>query len=153
VEGIKSCYAKSPLHYYSYIGKEPPREAKQAIAGHDTLVRGGKNVAPVSQRPGFVKGPHPRTAVGIKDHGNTLILVVVDGRQKGVATGMSLAELAGVLVVQRAEEAINLDGGGSSVLAIRDPKTHQMVILNHPSDRRERPVADTLGISISPKAR
>jgi exopolysaccharide biosynthesis protein len=135
------------------IGKEPPREAKQAIAGHDTLVHGGKNVAPVSQRPGFVKGPHPRTAVGIKDHGNTLILVVVDGRKKGAATGMSLAELAEVFVAQRAEEAINLDGGGSSVLAIRDPKTHQMVILNHPSDGRERPVANTLGISIGQKAR
>ena len=135
------------------IGMEPPHAAKQAIAGHDTLVRDGKNVAPASQRPGFVKGPHPRTAVGIKDHGNTLILVVVDGRKKGVATGMSLAELAEVFVAQRAEEAINLDGGGSSVLAIRDPKTHQMVILNHPSDGRERPVADTLGISIGQKTR
>ncbi len=41
------------------IGKEPPREAKQAIAGHDTLVRGGKNVAPISRRPGFITGPHP----------------------------------------------------------------------------------------------
>ena len=135
------------------VGKEPPREAKQAIAGHDTLVRGGKNVAPISQSPGFIKGPHPRTAVGIKDRGNTLILVVVDGRKKGVATGMSLAELAEVFVAQGAEQAINLDGGGSSVLAIRDPKTHQMVILNHPSDGRERPVANTLGISIGQKAR
>ncbi len=131
-------------------GKDPPREAKQAIAGHDTLVHGGKNVAPVSQRPGFIKGPHPRTAVGIKNHGNTLILVVVDGRKKGVATGMSLAELADVLVGQGAEEAVNLDGGGSSVLAIRDPKTQQMVILNHPSDGRERPVANSLGITIRP---
>jgi exopolysaccharide biosynthesis protein len=134
-------------------GMEPPREAKQAIAGHDILVRGGKNVAPISLRPGFVKGPHPRTAVGIKDHGNTLILVVVDGRKKGVATGMSLTELAEVFVAQGAEEAINLDGGGSSVLAIRDPTSHQMVILNRPSDGRERPVANTLGISISQKAR
>lgn len=75
-------------------------------------------------------------------------MVVVDGRKKGVATGMSLAELAEVFVAQGAEEAVNLDGGGSSVLAIRDPKTHQMVILNHPSDGRERPVANTLGISI-----
>jgi exopolysaccharide biosynthesis protein len=135
------------------IGKEPPPDAKQAIAGHDTLVRGGKNVAPVSEKRGFVKGPHPRTAVGIKDHGDTLILVVVDGRKKGVATGMSLAELAEVFVSLGAEEAINLDGGGSSVLAIRDPKTHQMAILNHPSDGRERPVANTLGISVGPTAR
>jgi exopolysaccharide biosynthesis protein len=134
-------------------GKEPPPEAKQAIAGHDTLVHGGKNVAPVSQRPGFIKGPHPRTAVGIKDHGNTLILVVVDGRNKGVATGMSLWELAEVFVARGAEDAINLDGGGSSVLAIRDPKSHQMVIVNRPSDGRERPVANTLGISIIQKAR
>jgi exopolysaccharide biosynthesis protein len=134
------------------IGKEPPRAAKQAIAGHDTLVHGGKNVAQVSQKPGFVKGPHPRTAVGIKDHGNTLILIVVDGRKKGVAIGMSLTELAELFVARGAEEAINLDGGGSSVLAIRDPKTHQMVILNQPSDGRERPVANALGISVGRKS-
>jgi len=49
-------------------------------------------------------------------------------------------------------QAINLDGGGSSVLAIRDPRSHKMQILNHPSDGRERSVANVLGISVTPHA-
>ena len=46
-------------------------------------------------------------------------------------------------------QAINLDGGGSSVLAIRDPQTHRMTILNHPSDGRERSVANVLGVRVA----
>jgi exopolysaccharide biosynthesis protein len=49
--------------------------------------------------------------------------------------------------------AVNLDGGGSSVLAIRDPKSHKMEILNRPSDGRERSVANVLGVSLVPHPR
>jgi exopolysaccharide biosynthesis protein len=44
--------------------------------------------------------------------------------------------------------ALNLDGGGSSVLAIRDSKTGKIQIMNHPSGGEERPVANVLGVSI-----
>jgi exopolysaccharide biosynthesis protein len=131
-----------------------PADAVQAIGGHDLLVRGGKNVAAVSDKPGFVKGPHPRTAVGVKDGGRTLLLVVVDGRDKELAKGMSLQELADVFVKLGATDAINLDGGGSSVLAIRDPRTHVMTIVNSPSDKdaekhsHERAVANVLGVQL-----
>ncbi|HZZ41442.1 MAG TPA: phosphodiester glycosidase family protein [Tepidisphaeraceae bacterium] len=128
-------------------GKEPPADARQVVAGSHVLVRAGKNVAPADESSKFAKGPHPRTAVGIGNGGKTLFLVVVDGRTK-TSKGMSLRELAEEFVKLGAEEAINLDGGGSSVLAIRDPGTHKMVILNHPSDGKERSVGDVLGVKV-----
>jgi exopolysaccharide biosynthesis protein len=80
-----------------------------------------------------------------------LILVVVDGRKKGRAIGMSLPDLADVMIKYGATDAINLDGGGSSVMAMRDPATHRMQILNQPSDGRERSVADVLGVRLAAK--
>jgi hypothetical protein len=128
--------------------KDPPADAKQVIGGSNILVKDGKNVAPPGEKPGFVRGPHPRTAVGIADGGKMMLLVVVDGRKKGEAIGMSLQELGDVMLKYSATDAVNLDGGGSSVIAIRDPKTGKMRILNHPSDGRERSVANVLGVSV-----
>jgi exopolysaccharide biosynthesis protein len=89
--------------------------------------------------------------VGIADGGNTLVVAVIDGRSKGEAIGMSLQETADVMIKYGCTDAVNLDGGGSSVLAIRDPKSGAMRILNKPSDGRERSVANVLGITVTPK--
>jgi exopolysaccharide biosynthesis protein len=127
--------------------QDPPADAQQVVAGSDILVKDGKNVAP-EPTPGFSKGPHPRTAVGIADGGKTLLLVVIDGRKKGEAVGMSLRETADVMLKYGATEAVNLDGGGSSMIAIRDPKSGELKILNQPSDGRERSVANVLGVTV-----
>jgi exopolysaccharide biosynthesis protein len=132
--------------------KEPPDDADQVIAGSDVIVKDGKNVAPPGDKPGFARGPHPRTAVGIAEDGKVLLLVVVDGRKKGEAIGMSLQELGDVMLKYGAQQAVNLDGGGSSMIGIRDPQTHKMQILNHPSDGRERSVANVLGVSVTRRA-
>jgi hypothetical protein len=57
---------------------------------------------------------HPRTAVGWNQR--CYYLVQVDGRQKDLSVGMTLTELSAWLVKQGCEEALNLDGGGSSSL-------------------------------------
>ncbi len=124
----------------------PPRNARQVIAGSDIIVERGKDVAPTGK--GFPDGPHPRTAVGIADGGKRLVLVVVDGRDKGNATGMSLKELAKVMLELGCDSALNLDGGGSSAIVLRDPRTGEQEILNRPSDGRERLVANVLGVDV-----
>jgi hypothetical protein len=58
-------------------------------------------------------GRYPRAALGIA--GGTLLAVVCDGRSRADA-GLSLAELAALLVDLGAHSAINLDGGGSTSL-------------------------------------
>ena len=66
----------------------------------------------------FVTNRHPRTAVGIRPDG-TILLFTVDGRIKESA-GMSLDELTKTLLWLGCTEAINLDGGGSTTLYVRD---------------------------------
>jgi exopolysaccharide biosynthesis protein len=126
--------------------KDPASDARQVIAGSDIIVEGGKDVAPTGK--GFPSDRHPRTAVGIAEGGKRLILVVVDGRNKEKAVGMSLTELSRIMLGLNCQSALNLDGGGSSVIVLRDPKTGEQEILNHPSDGRERAVANVLGVDV-----
>ena len=58
---------------------------------------------------------HPRTAVGTDKRGN-VYLVVVDGRSKGNAAGVTIAELTKICEWLGMSDAINLDGGGSSTM-------------------------------------
>jgi hypothetical protein len=64
----------------------------------------------------------PRTAMGYTADGK-LILLVVEGRNKGIAEGMSLTQLAQIFKELGCVEALNLDGGGSSCLLINGKET------------------------------
>ncbi len=59
----------------------------------------------------------PRTAVGYTANKHA-ILMVADGRLPGVSEGLSLSELANEFISLGCVEAMNLDGGGSSQMAI-----------------------------------
>ena len=123
---------------------QPAPDALEVIAGNTILVRAGKVV------PHKSKVRHPRTAVGLDATGNKLIFLVNDGRKPGVAVGMSYDELGAEMVRLGCTEALNLDGGGSSVMAVRPLNTEKFQILNAPTDGRERAVANVLGISVEP---
>ena len=86
---------------------------------------------------------HPRTALGIDRSGRTLIVLVVDGRQPHLSVGMTLPELALLMVEQGIHEGYNLDGGGSSIMVIDGE------IMNSPSDGKERRRSD--GIVFIPR--
>jgi hypothetical protein len=58
-------------------------------------------------------GRHPRAALGLD--GDRIIAAVCDGRCDGEA-GLSMPELAALMVDLGARDAINLDGGGSATL-------------------------------------
>ncbi len=115
------------------------RKVTEAVAGGPWLVRNGKAVPPEEyEQAGFNRAfwerHHPRTAVGRTAKGE-LIWLVVDGRQPH-SQGASLPELAQIMLRYDAVDAINLDGGGSSTLVVRD------LVINSPSDGSERPVAN-----------
>jgi hypothetical protein len=88
---------------------------------------------------------HPRTALGYDNTGTWLLLVVVDGRQPGFSEGVSLYELAQILQSQGCSQSINLDGGGSSIMLIREPGKDVRTI-NSPSGKNHRPVPVMLGV-------
>ncbi len=77
---------------------------------------------------------HPRTAIGSDKKGKTLWLVVVDGRQRGYSEGMNMHELASVMKGLGCWTATNMDGGGSSIMGLRD-QDGGMKVVNSPSDR------------------
>lgn len=80
---------------------------------------------------------HPRTAIGFSQDRNSLILAVVDGRSEESA-GVSTKQLADLMKLSGSWWALNLDGGGSSVMIVNDQ------IMNDPSDGNERSVANGL---------
>ncbi|WP_428388023.1 phosphodiester glycosidase family protein [Mucisphaera sp.] len=95
---------------------------------------------------------HPRTAAGIDANAKTLILAVIDGRREGWSIGVTLPELADIMLEAGAHAAINLDGGGSSSFYFDRAAwtgSKEPPITNLPSDAKGwRPVANHLGIRI-----
>ncbi|RIQ13635.1 hypothetical protein DY240_25720 [Jiangella rhizosphaerae] len=80
---------------------------------------------------------NPRTAAGVLPDGR-LVFVVVDGRQVGRSVGLSITETAELMRSLGVDEALNLDGGGSSTVVTEDG------VVNTPSDPVERPVGDAV---------
>jgi uncharacterized protein YigE (DUF2233 family) len=111
-----------------------------AVGGGPRLVKDGKvNVTSVEEqfKPDVAFGRAPRTAVGVTDDGK-LLLIAVTGRQAYHSIGVTLEELAHIALELGAKDAMNLDGGGSSTIVVRD------YVMNTPSDGTERKVADAI---------
>jgi hypothetical protein len=120
----------------------PPDEwMHDVVGGHPLLVAGGA-ARDFGECTGFC-ARNPRTAVGLSEDDSTLILVVVDGRSS-VSAGMSLPELANLMINLGAHTALNLDGGGSSTMFV----DNEGGVQNSPSDGAQRVVANHLGIAI-----
>lgn len=125
-----------------------PDGVTEAIGGFPLLLADGETVGDleVADRPDFARERHPRTAVGLDLAARRLWLVVVDGRQEGWSAGMSLPELADFMVALGARDALNLDGGGSSVMVIEGRR------VSRPSDAGgERAVVNALALREDPR--
>lgn len=61
---------------------------------------------------------HPRTAIGIMPDKTTVYIMVVDGRRYTYSNGMYLPILADMFYALGCEQALNLDGGGSSTFIV-----------------------------------
>lgn len=110
------------------------------LGGGPQLLSAGKKVlADEASRysDSLYRQRHPRTAIGWRTDGK-LILLTVDGRQKQ-SVGMTLDELSNLMMELGCVEAMNLDGGGSTAMVVKNK------IVNSPSDATgERPVSDAL---------
>lgn len=81
----------------------------------------------------FNNNRHPRSAVGTK--GKKIYLVAVDGRNADNAQGVSLKEFTKIMRWIGAENALNMDGGGSTTLYVEGENGNGIV--NHPSDNKK----------------
>ncbi|MGB0101940.1 MAG: phosphodiester glycosidase family protein [Nocardioides sp.] len=115
-----------------------PGNPRMAISGNVLLVNEGI-IRVVDDRE-----LHPRTAVGVDSDTGEVLLLVVDGRSSR-SRGYTMVELADLMVDLGADEALNLDGGGSSTMVGRNRKG-AFAVLNKPSDGQQRRVANAISV-------
>ncbi|WHY85881.1 phosphodiester glycosidase family protein [Neobacillus novalis] len=113
-------------------------QLQEALGGNAILVKNGQ----IYQTPQTGADKEPRTAVGIKGDGD-VFFVVVDGRQEPYSSGISMPDLAQLMIDLGAVTALNLDGGGSSTFTTRELGGDKLEVDNQPSDRTERSVANS----------
>ena len=127
----------------------PPRPAGHLLQAGPMLVHDGTPLHDLHDPEGFVAGAHqfdsditsgrhPRAALGTSD--DELIALVCDGRRTGIDAGLTLVELAHLIVDLGARQAINLDGGGSTALI------HHGHLLNRPYDAQDQPSSNSRAV-------
>ena len=136
------------------LSLSPPEwnQVQHAIGGRLRLLKDGKinetlvemhnaekRHTPGKRTPMLNLSHEPRTALGY--NADKLFLVVADGRQPKYSTGLTLHELASILIELGATEAINLDGGSSSTFVVKD------TVINKPSGQQERDVLNAVFIT------
>jgi hypothetical protein len=121
----------------------PVRPRGDLVQAGPLLVAGGRVVFDAAaDREGFsagagpfdsdiTDGRYPRAALGVSSE--SLVAVACDGRRSNVDGGLSMTELAEVMLALGAEDAINLDGGGSTTLV------HRGHLLNRPYSSQDQP--------------
>ncbi len=137
----------------------PPiwNKAHHAIGGRIRLLKNGqihptlvemheaeKRHSPGKRAAVLSLSHEPRTALGY--NGDTLFLVVADGRQPKYSTGLTLYELASILMTLGATDAINLDGGSSSTFVVNN------TVVNRPAGQNEREVLNAVLITSDVKS-
>jgi hypothetical protein len=112
------------------------QKIRDVVAGFPILVGDGRKHI-VEEVRATLAQRHPRTAFCFNSQ--KIIFTVVDGRQPQLSVGMTLDELADLMVELGCTTAMNSDGGGSSVMAVRgETADATMQIVNSPSDGQER---------------
>jgi hypothetical protein len=123
-----------------------PSGTVEAIAGSQIIVDRNRPSIKFADTS-FSRQPYPRTAVATNVAGDKLWLFIIDGKQPFYSEGVTLAELAQIVLQPGVYRALNLDGGGSTTLAIATPTGARS--LNSPIQNKlpmqERPVANHLG--------
>ena len=150
MEGALVVHASGQVTLHAHLD-QLPADARQAVGGNALVLAGGRPAETARDT-----ARHPRSAVGLDATGRTLLLVAVDGRQEGHSRGATLAELADLMKDLGAWDALNLDGGGSTALVVRDRASGAVAVANRPSTRGadlpdlplERPVVDVLGVTV-----
>ena len=128
----------------------PPSAPSLVVGAGPRLVRDGR-LAVAARAEGFaplrsffdvfVRGRQARTLAGVTGEGR-LLLVTVDGGRPAWSAGMTLSQAARLMRSLGARDALNLDGGGSTTMAVRGQ------VVNRPSDRGgERPVSNALYVT------
>ena len=97
------------------IEKNYKGKAGTILASGPLMLKDGQVCDWNSCEPNFIRTKHPRSAVATTKDGK-ILLITVDGRFPEQAGGVNIPELAHLIRVLGGEDALNLDGGGSTTL-------------------------------------
>ena len=115
----------------SWTAKGKSVEPYQIVTGNPKILEDGVTLQSEADR-GDANTRQPRAAIGYSDGGKKAYFMVVDGRSP-ISSGVRTTWLADIMRYAGATDAMNVDGGGSSVLY-----TSALGVRNKPSDGNER---------------
>lgn len=122
-------------------------DIKFAIGGGSIILKNGE----LKLTNIISKGNEPRTGIAINKDNTKLMLVTIDGRDNSFK-GVSQEMFGAILRDLGAYNAMNLDGGGSTAMAIKPVGDETAQLVNKPSDGGERAVVNAVGVmSNAPK--
>lgn len=117
-------------------------DIKFAIGGGSIILKNGE----LSLTNINIKGNEPRTGIGISKDGSQIILVTIDGRDSSFK-GVSQEMFGAILRDLGAYNGLNLDGGGSTTMAIKPIGENKSTVVNKPSEAGgERFVVNGVGV-------
>ena len=113
------------------------KNVRHIISGGPYLVKNNEVfVDMTAQKLAAIGGKNPRSAIGYTAE-NNLILVSVDGRE-GSSVGMTLMQLGNFMKSIGCVNAINLDGGGSTVMYVKGK------VVNNPQVKGGIPLSNAI---------
>lgn len=122
-------------------------EVTEMAGGSDILVANGEAQASFPNMPNNTSR-RPRTALGTDVSRTKMYMLVVDGDSynKGISAGVNGKDLADMMLAIGCHDAINFDGGGSSIMYTSIDGT-----LNRPSDGNDRAVSSAIFLTTADK--
>lgn len=120
-------------------GSSDWRNIKYAVGGGSILVEDSS--VQTQDSSSVSKDITARSAVGVKRDG-TIVFYTVDGKQDKLSKGITLSELADRMEELGCVTALNLDGGGSTTIAVKFPGDESITTVNSPSDGEQRKCAN-----------
>ncbi|MFH0989561.1 MAG: phosphodiester glycosidase family protein [bacterium] len=147
---VQNIHKADTVKIYQRMSPALPR-IKEMIGGLPRIVWKGTEYVDEGYTqeggPSHAYQREPRTAIGFSADSTKLYLVTIDGRQNTLSVGMTLKEVANMMIAIGVYHGLNLDGGGSTAMVV------QGSIMNSPSDGGERAVANgLLVVSSAPTA-
>lgn len=133
---------------FVFRGDKPVSDLSVGLSGGGEILRAGQVVS-----TGLIIGKNannPRTMIGVNQDKSKIFLVCIDGRKNG--KGATHAEAAAILKEYGIYDAIHLDGGGSTTMAVQTKNSTQPQIVNVPSEGSQRAVANGVGIRVNGQA-
>lgn len=132
--------------YEPGVGAELPTSAVWGITGREQILTAGNVTAQESE-------PYARSIIGIDASTQRMWWFVIDGKQPGYSNGATLEKAAELLAERGATDAVEMDGGGSSIMVYFNGAIHKR--LSRPMQvripGRSRVIANHVGLSRGPR--